>query len=157
MKKTMYFCLALMAFLSVSCQSNKNTENTTTSETTAPQSEEVATVDENDKTETTTQNTEEDLSANNAPLVSKNFYGNGITEYLLINGQGYFYWNSKRAQKIKLNIFDTKENAVDGTGVIITGKMQFPNDSKVYTFVQDESGLTLTHPDGKTQEYELDF
>ncbi len=93
----------------------------------------------------------------NKPYVSKDFYGNGVEEYLLLENGQYFYWSSKNGQRIQLEISELKEQVVDETALITTGKMRFPGDSKVYKFVQDESGLSITHPDGRVQSYDFEL
>jgi hypothetical protein len=93
----------------------------------------------------------------NKPYVSKNFYGNGVEEYLLIEGGKYFYWSSKNGKRIQLEISELKEQVVGEIALIITGKMRFPGDNKVYKFVQYESGLSITHPDGKVQSYDFEM
>lgn len=92
---------------------------------------------------------------------SHNFYGNGVTEYIEYyyrDGGGVsvsdevYYYTSKNAQKIKMNITSATE-AVVGMEGMISYQVTFPNEEKVYRLTIAAGGLTCTNPDGSQQFY----
>lgn len=91
-------------------------------------------------------------------FTSKNFYGNGINEHLVMAGNGkkitYYYYTSTRSQRIKLIVVSSKEiNHGYGTeGTLIT-KVRFPNDTKVYKLIFTVGQIECVHPNGKKQMF----
>ncbi|OJJ17547.1 hypothetical protein BKI52_27170 [marine bacterium AO1-C] len=91
---------------------------------------------------------------------SKNFYDNGINEYLLIkyvnNKKQVFYSNSARPTPIKLIVISDKDffPKTGGCGVNTT-KVRFPNGHKVYELKSAPEQMACVHPNGKRQEYIL--
>jgi len=153
MKKA-YLLLVLTSLLFGSCK--KQEENKKEEEEEKPQVELPKNMQKKSSenlSESTIEDVSKDGDSANQSYISSNFYGNNIDEYLSINEGNYFYWTSERKTKIKLEVFDVKENVVEKVSLVITGKMKFPNDTKVYAFTQYESGIIIAHPDGKTQEY----
>ena len=153
MKKTLSPIL-LIAFLTFACKEQNKEKKADTQTEAAPKLERIQ--EETPKISKTEENTPksklDDLETE-IPYVSENFYGNGINEFLHWEKGKCFYSSTKNPKKIELKIFDVKDNIVDEVALVTTGKMQFPNDTKVYSFAIYESEIVITHPNGKTQEY----
>ncbi|HAS47663.1 MAG TPA: hypothetical protein DCS93_44710 [Microscillaceae bacterium] len=89
---------------------------------------------------------------------SKNFYGNGITEYLLVkysnNKKQVFYYNSARPKPIKLIVISDKDFfSKKGSCGANNTKVRFPNDHKVYEIKSAPGEMYCVHPNGKRQDY----
>lgn len=102
---------------------------------------------------------------------SKNYYGNGITEYLELvameeppksnMSDKFYYYTSNNPSKIELKVVNVEATFVGemvslaDTYAIYT--VTFPNDSKEYKLsVQIGSGLRCINPDDSVQEYCVD-
>ena len=95
---------------------------------------------------------------NTSKFICKNFYGNGVNEYLVLGGTNnkyvYYYYTSTRPQRIKL-ITVSHKNVNTGyatEGMTIT-KVRFPNDTKVYELQFTVGEILCTHPNGRKQKY----
>lgn len=89
-------------------------------------------------------------------FVSKNFYKNGIDEYLIQKGTNnqttYLYYTSTRAQRIKLITVSSKDiNPGYATEGMTITKVRFPNDTKVYELRFSPGQIMCIHPNGKKQ------
>ena len=90
---------------------------------------------------------------------SKNFYGNGVTEYLegifpAKEGSNveFYYYSSTNPKKIQLQVHskkDFKSGMEGGT----TYKVSFPNQKGTYSLTFLLASLTCENPNGKTQEF----
>ncbi|EAY30517.1 hypothetical protein [Microscilla marina] len=88
-----------------------------------------------------------------------NFYGNGITEYIISKSDKnnskvaeYWYYTSRNAKRIKLVVLSTKEviSGMEGTTIV---KVRFPNGKTIYTLEFVPGGLYCLAPNGKKQAY----
>ncbi len=156
MKKTKYSYLMLLAVFcisTISCQTKTDTQT----ETETPQN---STVQNEAKSEKEQSTNEIANKITEEVYTSQNFYGNGVDEYLSINRDNddevpiFTYWTSKRDQKIKLITLEHEK--VDAElNYYIVGTVKFPNDTKVYQFTFLPDALIITHPDKRTQEYQI--
>ncbi len=90
------------------------------------------------------------------PYVSIDFHGDGVTEYLLDSEIAFVYWTSANTQPMKLTLHDVKSEVVDETGLLNSGRVTLPNGTEC-KYISDETGLTLIHPDGRRQEFEIQY
>jgi len=90
----------------------------------------------------------------------KNFYGNGVTEYIQYTPIGpgatkqdkFAYYTSKNSTKINLEVISAeKKESTMGFHLVYT--VNFPNDSKKYVLTAMMGGLKCLNPDGTVQDY----
>jgi len=90
----------------------------------------------------------------------KNFYDNGVTEYIQYTSAGsevtkqdkFVYYTSKNSTKINLEVISAKEKAYD-LDLYGAYTVKFPNDSKEYMLIIMAGGLKCLNPDGTMQDY----
>jgi len=90
---------------------------------------------------------------------SYNFYGNGVTEYIIAQSAGgnaaaqYWYYTSSNAQRIKLVVISTKTvtSGMEGSTIV---KVKFPSGKVVYTLEFIAGGMYCLAPGGKKQAYD---
>lgn len=146
--------ILLIAFLIFACKEQNKEKKVDTQTEVVPKLERTQEeTPQISKTEENTPKSKSDDLGTETTYISENFYGNGINEFLHWEKEKWFYSSTKNPKKIELKVFDVKDNVVDKVAMVTTGKMQFPNDTKVYNFAITESALFIIHPNGKNQEY----
>ncbi len=87
--------------------------------------------------------------------LSYNYYGNGVTEYITLEGENIYYTSSVRGESGKV----PAQNVVLKTNTLnyVEYEMYFDfgqsSDTGTYKFVIIANKLTITNPQGNTQKY----
>lgn len=129
-----------------------------------PEKEEVKEPDREEKSEQVSENIATPLEQNEEAInkstwYSKNFYGNGVTEYLdavFPNRKGtypeFYYYSSTNSKKIQLKVH-SKKDFPSGMEGGTTYKVSFPNQKGIYSLTIVLMSLTCENPDGKSQDF----
>lgn len=90
---------------------------------------------------------------------SYNFYGNGVTEYIIAQSAGgnaaaqYWYYTSSNARRIKLVVISTKTVTSGMEGATLVD-VKFPGGKVVYTLEFVAGGMYCLAPGKKRQAYD---